>query len=312
MAGLIKSAVDGFGHCLSTMGSDIRGLAIGAETSRDLNRGKLYNSPLFCGGVSLRSDGDPAMPTGLEYKDPAADFLSGKTNYQMGGKDIANRIAKYGMYGVAGISWIKFLKDPSFENLLLAGITTVASLAIGKKLDQNLADRQQAAAQGKTEQEVKSERKTDKQTKKANKTYKKKLDKSSLEKRTNQDGSSTYLINYDKHDEKNGGLLYGAVKVDKNGKTIAKTQYTYDKNHQLNGVNTYSYDQNGRQQGAKHYTPDQFEKLHPGIKQEVSRRNEKTLRKDKRKTQTKTPKKQKTQSMGMQRTRGGMPPLRTV
>lgn len=292
MFNMTRRIFGGAGQALGSLGSGIQSLAIGQEKSRDLNSGKLYDSPLFCSGVALRSDGSTASPSGLGYEDPAAEYS--KSSYKMTGKDKLNRVAKYGMWGIAGISWLKFAKDPSFGKLLVAAGMTLAALAVGKKLDnvlqQNMENPQQT--------------KEDSKTRKENKKYKKELDKSSLSTIKNKDGSASYLINYDKHDKQNGGLLYGSVKVDKTGKPVSKLKYSYNKNHQLSGVTMTTYDQNGQPSGKKSYTPDQFEKLHPGIKDEVKNRNAKTVSKMKAK--------EKSRQTGMSRLPVSRNPLMTV
>lgn len=296
------------GHAGHSLGMGIQDLAIGAQKSRDANTGKTFSSPLCPGGLQLRSDGSTGLANGLGYSDPGAE-VNATGSYQMTGKDKLNRIIKYGSWGVAGLAWLKFIKDPSLNHLLGAVGMTLASAAISKKMDRNLETRMEANDRGISEKDMKAEKKSEKRMQKDNKKQEKKLDHSSIDKRKNQDGSTTYMINYDKHDKQNGGLFYGGVQVDKNGTPIQKMRVTYDKDHKVTGAVISGYDKNGRQQKGTRYTAQQMEQKYPGFNKTISERNAKILGKSKTREKFRQPARTQT----MQRIRmPAAPRLRTL
>lgn len=313
MFNAVRSIGSSIGSSLSTLGGDIRSLAIGQEKSRDVNAGRAISSPLFCGGLTLNADGSNGIQSGLGQMDAAqTSYLD---TYQMTGTDKLNRVLKYGMWGAAGLSWISFLKDLSFGKLAMATILTLGAAGIGKQLDQKLNERALAANGGRS-MESELQKETETWHKAGDRSQLKTADKSKQSDKNTRtiqtkDNKSVMLRTKGSSDPQAGMLDSLSIK-DASGKPIGGMQFKYDKNNKISSVAVA--DKNGLKVYSSPKEMEKFNKRYPGTMSKVNQMNISTLQKQQQKAQTRQPGKtqQKGVSPGVRGLQARTPAVRTV
>lgn len=308
MFNAIRSIGSSIGSSLSTLGGDIRSLAIGQEKSRDVNAGRAISSPLFCGGLTLNADGSNGIQSGLGQMDAAqTSYLD---TYQMTGTDKLNRVLKYGMWGAAGISWIKFLKDPSFGKLAMATILTLGAAGIGKQLDNKLNERALAANGGRS-MESELQKETESWHKAGDKSKSKTPPGKNMRTIKTKNNKSVTLRMKDASDPQAGMLDSLSIK-DASGKPMGGMQFKYDKNNKISSVAVA--DKNGLKVYSSPKEMEEFNKRYPGTMSKVNQMNISTLQKQRQKAQTRQPGKtqQKSVSPGVRGLQTRTPVVRAV